>query len=154
MSRRTYYQTLGLSPGCDPQAVEKAFRRCARQWHPDVNPSPEALERFCELQRAYQALSNPKARQGYDLLLASQQFRAMRRPLPVMMSRRRRHRRGVRWGLVLMLTLNVGLIGYTAYAVATLWGVTVPFVANQGAANSSPASTETLAETDFVPSPR
>lgn len=147
MSRRTYYQSLGLTPGCDPQAVQKAFRRCARQWHPDVNPSPEALERFCEIQRAYQALANPKAREGYDMLLSTRASRPGR-PLPVMMSRRRPRRRRPGWSLALMIALNVVLVGYTAYAVATLWGF--PPVDRPGAtSNAVPAST--LPETSSAP---
>ena len=62
-----YYEVLGISRDATPEEIKKAYRRLARQLHPDVNPGPEAEERFKEVGRAYEVLSNPERRQAYDM---------------------------------------------------------------------------------------
>jgi molecular chaperone DnaJ len=62
-----YYEVLGVSRTATPDDIKKAYRKLARQLHPDVNPGPEAEERFKEVGRAYDVLSNPEKRQAYDL---------------------------------------------------------------------------------------
>src|SRR5688500_2841575 len=69
MAHRTYYQMLGITPCTDARTLQKAYRQRVRQVHPDINPSAQALEQFYDLQRAYEALANPKSRAGYDLML-------------------------------------------------------------------------------------
>ena len=59
-----HYQVLGLSRDASTEDVKKAYRRLARQLHPDVNPS--AGERFKEVSAAYETLSNPDKRRIYD----------------------------------------------------------------------------------------
>jgi molecular chaperone DnaJ len=49
-----YYGVLGLSRGASDSEIKKAYRRLARDLHPDVNPEPGAKERFQEVSRAYQ----------------------------------------------------------------------------------------------------
>ncbi|MGY1813650.1 molecular chaperone DnaJ [Blastococcus sp. SYSU D00820] len=62
-----YYGVLGLSRGASDTEIKKAYRRLARDLHPDVNPDPEAKERFQEVSRAYQALTDPDKRRIVDL---------------------------------------------------------------------------------------
>ena len=61
------YETLGVSRDADGDAIKKAYRRLARQLHPDVNPDPATQERFKEVTRAYEVLSDPEKRRMYDL---------------------------------------------------------------------------------------
>ncbi|MGY1740003.1 MULTISPECIES: molecular chaperone DnaJ [unclassified Blastococcus] len=62
-----YYGVLGLARGASDSDIKKAYRRLARDLHPDVNPDPEAKERFQEVSRAYQALTDPEKRRIVDL---------------------------------------------------------------------------------------
>lgn len=61
------YELLGVARDADADAIKKAYRRLARQLHPDVNPDPETQERFKEVTRAYEVLSDPDRRRQYDL---------------------------------------------------------------------------------------
>ena len=63
---RDYYDVLGVTPDAGPDELQQAFRRLARQNHPDVNKDPGAEERFKEVNEAYQALSDPELRKRYD----------------------------------------------------------------------------------------
>ena len=66
-SKRDYYEVLGLSRESSDAEVKKAYRRLAREHHPDANPDdPTAEDRFKELTEAYEVLSNPEARRAYD----------------------------------------------------------------------------------------
>ena len=67
MSKRDYYEVLGVQRDADLGAVKKAYRRLAVRFHPDRNPdNPEAEERFKEAAEAYQVLSDQEQRQRYD----------------------------------------------------------------------------------------
>jgi molecular chaperone DnaJ len=61
-----YYELLGLKRAASDQEVKKAFRRLARELHPDVSDHPEAEVRFREVSEAYEVLSNAETRQLYD----------------------------------------------------------------------------------------
>ncbi len=62
-----YYQILGISPQATPLEVRRSFRILAVQYHPDKNKTPEGEEKFKEINRAYEVLSNPEKRAQYDL---------------------------------------------------------------------------------------
>ncbi len=61
-----YYQILGVSRDVDKDELKRAYRRLARQYHPDVNKEPGAEEKFKEINRAYEVLSEPETRSRYD----------------------------------------------------------------------------------------
>src|SRR4051794_2966762 len=64
---RDYYEVLGVGRTADEAEVKKAFRRLARELHPDVNAhDPEAEEKFKEVAEAYEVLTDPERRQVYD----------------------------------------------------------------------------------------
>ena len=62
-----YYAALGVSRDANADEIKKAYRRLARELHPDVNPDPVTQERFKEITQAYEVLSDPQKRQMYDL---------------------------------------------------------------------------------------
>jgi len=61
-----YYQTLGVSKNASEAEVKAAYRKKALEWHPDRNKSPQASEKFKEINQAYEVLSNPQKKQTYD----------------------------------------------------------------------------------------
>jgi molecular chaperone DnaJ len=65
-ARRDYYDILGVEPGASDKEIKSAFRRLARELHPDVSDHPEAQERFREAAEAYEVLSKPETRELYD----------------------------------------------------------------------------------------
>ncbi len=66
MSKRDYYEVLGVDRNVDKETLKKTFRRLAQQYHPDVNKSPEAEAKFKEINEAYQVLSDDQKRAAYD----------------------------------------------------------------------------------------
>ncbi|MFM9876626.1 MAG: molecular chaperone DnaJ [Rhodoglobus sp.] len=62
-----HYEVLGVDRAASPEDIKRAYRKLARELHPDVNPSAEASERFKEVTHAYDVLSDPRERQQYDL---------------------------------------------------------------------------------------
>jgi molecular chaperone DnaJ len=65
-TEQDYYELLGVARDADEREIKKAFRKLARELHPDVSEHPEAEIRFREVSEAYEALSNPETRQLYD----------------------------------------------------------------------------------------
>ena len=67
MSKRDYYEVLGVDKGASEQVLKKAYRRLAMKYHPDRNPdSTEAEEKFKEAKEAYEVLNDSQKRQAYD----------------------------------------------------------------------------------------
>src|SRR4030066_2401368 len=66
MTPRDYYETLGLPRSATPEEIKAAFRKLARQYHPDVSQEANAEERFKEINEAYAVLSEPDKRAAYD----------------------------------------------------------------------------------------
>jgi molecular chaperone DnaJ len=67
-SKRDYYEVLEVGRGASEDEIKRAYRRLARQYHPDVNRDPDAEERFKEINEAYQVLGDSQMRARYDRL--------------------------------------------------------------------------------------
>ena len=69
MSKRDFYEVLGVSRDADDKALKSGYRKLAMQNHPDRNPDDEAAgERFREASEAYDILKDPQKRAAYDQL--------------------------------------------------------------------------------------
>lgn len=68
---KNYYEILGVAKNARPEEVKSAYRKLAKQYHPDVNQNPQAGEKFKQISEAYQVLSDPQKRQTYDQLGSS-----------------------------------------------------------------------------------
>lgn len=64
---KTLYQVLGVPGEADAQAIKKAYRQLARQWHPDVCREPDASEQFQRIQHAYEILGDDLTRRKYEV---------------------------------------------------------------------------------------
>src|SRR3954467_7738346 len=63
---RDFYAALGVPRDADQDEIQRAYRRLARTYHPDVNKDPGAEDRFKEVSEAYDVLSDPEQRRRYD----------------------------------------------------------------------------------------
>lgn len=61
-----YYQLLGVTKNASPSDIKGAYRKKALEWHPDRNKDPKAAEKFKEITKAYEILSDPKKKEVYD----------------------------------------------------------------------------------------
>src|SRR3954470_11986282 len=65
---RDYYETLGVDRDASEEDIRRAYRKLARENHPDVNKDPAAEDRFKEISEAYEVLRDPEKREQYDRL--------------------------------------------------------------------------------------
>ncbi|MDX5474929.1 MAG: molecular chaperone DnaJ [Bacillaceae bacterium] len=66
MSKRDYYEVLGVSKGASKDEIKKAYRKLSKQYHPDINSAPDAADKFKEIKEAYEVLSDDQKRSHYD----------------------------------------------------------------------------------------
>ncbi len=82
MKYKDYYEILGVSRDADTAAIKSAYRKLARKYHPDVNKTKEAEEKFKDINEAYEVLSDKAKRQRYDSLGSNWQGGADYTPPP------------------------------------------------------------------------
>ncbi|GER72720.1 molecular chaperone DnaJ [Weizmannia acidilactici] len=66
MSKRDYYEVLGVGKDATKEEIKKAYRRLSKKYHPDINKEPDAAEKFKEISEAYEVLSDDQKRAQYD----------------------------------------------------------------------------------------
>ncbi|MCT4786807.1 molecular chaperone DnaJ [Exiguobacterium aestuarii] len=66
MAKRDYYEVLGLDKSASAQEIKRAYRKLARQYHPDINQEADAADKFKEIGEAYEVLSDEQKRAQYD----------------------------------------------------------------------------------------
>jgi DnaJ-class molecular chaperone len=86
---KDYYIVLGISRGADIEKIKKAYRRVAKQYHPDIARSKESTEKFREIREAYETLGDEERRKRYDQELARRGSEIRISRVPEIIERRR-----------------------------------------------------------------
>lgn len=68
MNNKDFYKILGLDKNASQDDIKKAYRNLSKKYHPDINKSEEAIQKYKDVQEAYEALSNKEKRKNYDSL--------------------------------------------------------------------------------------
>ena len=66
MSKRDYYEVLGISKSASKDEIKKAYRKLSKKYHPDINKEPDADDKFKEVTEAYEVLSDDQKKAHYD----------------------------------------------------------------------------------------
>ncbi|MGY3766887.1 molecular chaperone DnaJ [Vagococcus vulneris] len=66
MSKRDFYEVLGVSKTATDDEIKKAYRKLSKKYHPDINKEPDAEQKFKEISEAFEVLSDPQKRAAYD----------------------------------------------------------------------------------------
>src|SRR4051812_3980652 len=80
VASRNLYSTLGVKPSANTESLKKAYRKLARQHHPDVSSDPKAHDRMARINEAFETLIDPERRADYDAMLAGQGYAAPAAP--------------------------------------------------------------------------
>ncbi|MBT3201259.1 MAG: J domain-containing protein [Phycisphaerales bacterium] len=83
MSERNYYDILGVARSASGEDIKRAYRKLAKQFHPDMNFDPDAARRFGEIDMAHDVLIDPDSRRTYDLSLPAEAAHRQTGPSPV-----------------------------------------------------------------------
>ena len=73
----TLYETLGVTPIALQDEVKNAYRKLAREYHPDINPDPKAHDRMAQINVAFEVLSDPVRRMEYDASIGNHSAKCM-----------------------------------------------------------------------------
>lgn len=131
--KETYYDILGVAPTATEEQIKQAYRKLARQFHPDVNNSPDAEARFKEINIAYATLSDSLKRADYDQVVGDTGVRGG--PAPVTGGAASAAARAARGGATAYPTPNRQALFRAAYArvtVAALVGAVVGILVQLG----------------------
>ena len=75
MANNDYYSTLGVNKNASDDEIKSAYRQMAKKYHPDLNKTPEAAEKFKDINEAYQILGSEESKKKYDRVHFAYKFR-------------------------------------------------------------------------------
>jgi curved DNA-binding protein CbpA len=119
-----YYRVLGVSQDATTPEIRRAYRRLARQHHPDRNPEPDSSQRFRTLAEAYAVLADPARRARYDHIVQAPASRDVAAPRRDVAARRSMSALGTRFG-VLELSPREARLAATGPLTLTTSGLTI-----------------------------